>query len=126
MDLISTSSVGAIHGVLRQSVVRWIDAGLLPARRGVGRVWLVDRHVAAAFIPPVRGGRAPKFMDCEVPGCDRPHHALHKCKPHYQRWTRMGSVNAGKPISRVPLGQYNRRAVKQVPRRIDLIDTDEL
>jgi excisionase family DNA binding protein len=126
MGPITTGTVAAMHGVRRQTVVRWIDTGLLPAWRGSGKWWLIERRVAAAFQPPVRRSRKPKFEGCEVPGCTLPHRAKKKCKPHYARWLRTGSVNAERPIARVWFSPRGGGSTKPVVRQFDLDDTGEL
>lgn len=126
MDLITTTHVGVMHGVRRQSVVRWINAGVLPAVRGERGFWMVERQTAMSFRLPVRGGRKPKYVGCEVPGCDRKHKAKRKCTPHYERWLRTGSTSPDKPIARVWFKPRKRGEVQPTVRRFDLDDTNEL
>lgn len=126
MDLITTTHVGVMHGVRRQSVVRWINLGMLPAQRGFRGLWMVDRQVAMSFRPPVRKPRSPKYVGCEVPGCDRKHKARRMCTPHYERWLRMGTASPDKPIKRIWFKPVASGQPTPRPKHFDLEDTGEL
>lgn len=54
-DWLSLKQVAARTGVTYQTVLKWVDRGLLPATRMVGREWRVDPAVLDDFVPPTRG-----------------------------------------------------------------------